>query len=248
MSQDYFIDPPKEDIKEQWQYYFDIMDIPEGAVVLDAGCNTGEADVYLARLRPDLRIIAIDSSAETIKQANQRWNNEGVEFQRADAENLPYEDGFFDAVFCVEVLEWVENPLTAIKEIKRVLKTGSKAFINHSDYETQIFSSENTQLNRKITQFFSDDGPNGIIGRELYGLCREAGFQEVIPFVYPMVNLQFTEYTYSYGMADMMAGMLEEKGKITKKEGEEWKKGLVEAHKKGRYFYSINRYICHCMK
>lgn len=45
-------------------------------------------------------------------------------FMEADVENLPFKDKVFDFVFCSHLLEHVENPDKAIKELTRVAKKG----------------------------------------------------------------------------------------------------------------------------
>lgn len=46
-----------------------------------------------------------------------------------DILNLPIEDESFDYVLCTEVLEHVFNPIEAIKELRRICKTGGKIII-----------------------------------------------------------------------------------------------------------------------
>jgi ubiquinone/menaquinone biosynthesis C-methylase UbiE len=41
-----------------------------------------------------------------------------------DGEQLPFADGFFDLVFCTQVLEYVADPHIVIAEIRRVLRPG----------------------------------------------------------------------------------------------------------------------------
>jgi SAM-dependent methyltransferase len=44
----------------------------------------------------------------------------------ADVQALPFADGSLEAVLCLEVLEHVEDPFRAVREIHRVLKPGGK--------------------------------------------------------------------------------------------------------------------------
>jgi ubiquinone/menaquinone biosynthesis C-methylase UbiE len=53
-----------------------------------------------------------------------RVNNPGSEIQQADVESLPFEDGSFDFVLCVEVLRYLPDPEPCIREMARVLKPG----------------------------------------------------------------------------------------------------------------------------
>jgi len=46
-----------------------------------------------------------------------------------DVHNMPFEDNSIDAIVCLAVLEHVENPIQAYKEIYRVLKPSGYAFI-----------------------------------------------------------------------------------------------------------------------
>ncbi|MEN9390237.1 MAG: hypothetical protein RLZZ283_337 [Candidatus Parcubacteria bacterium] len=47
-----------------------------------------------------------------------------------DIHALPFPDGTFDRVLCVEVLEHVKDPRQAFKEMKRVLKPGGKIVLS----------------------------------------------------------------------------------------------------------------------
>lgn len=47
----------------------------------------------------------------------------------ADIHNLPFADSSKEAIICMAVLEHVENPLLAMKELYRVLQPGGKLFI-----------------------------------------------------------------------------------------------------------------------
>ena len=46
-----------------------------------------------------------------------------------DIHNLPFEDNSVDAIICISVLEHVEDPTKAFKEMYRVLKPGGYCFI-----------------------------------------------------------------------------------------------------------------------
>ena len=45
-------------------------------------------------------------------------------------ETLPYEDGFFDKIVCIEGLEHIENPANAIREFARLLKTDGDLIVS----------------------------------------------------------------------------------------------------------------------
>ena len=64
---------------------------------------------------------------------------EGINFKKwLLHEKLPYEDGSFDSVFCIKVIEHVENPFFLIREMLRVLKKWWKLHITSPNIDTLI--------------------------------------------------------------------------------------------------------------
>ncbi|HVY79144.1 MAG TPA: class I SAM-dependent methyltransferase [Solirubrobacterales bacterium] len=84
---------------------------------LDAGCGEGET---LARLDclPRGRTAAIDLSEQAVQHTRDRvpWADASV----ASVTDLPFEDGSFDLVLCLEVLEHLAEPEVALDELARV--------------------------------------------------------------------------------------------------------------------------------
>lgn len=95
--------------------------------VLDVGCHGGTFTSVILSKIGSKDIYGIDISPEAIKLAKKRIPY-GT-FQVADAAKLPFKDNFFEAVFCLEVLEHVDDPISTLKEIYRVMKKGGYAVI-----------------------------------------------------------------------------------------------------------------------
>ena len=95
--------------------------------VLDIGCHGGTFTKVILKKVGGSKIYGIDISKSAIKEAQNKISD-GV-FSAGDAQNLPYEANFFEAVFCLEILEHVDNPKAVIYEIKRVLKKGGYSVI-----------------------------------------------------------------------------------------------------------------------
>ncbi len=54
-----------------------------------------------------------------------------VDIRQGDLDSLlPYEDGMFGSIVCIEGLEHIENPANAIREFSRLLKTGGMLVIS----------------------------------------------------------------------------------------------------------------------
>lgn len=249
MAQETFLDPAMPDIIRQWEHYLERLEPVRGARVLDVGCNTGDALRLLLRRYPDVGpITGIDHKPVRIDAARERCAEEiragRLDLMVADARRLPFADGSLDRVLCAEVLEWVRPPEAALAEIRRVLRPDGLALVIHSDFDTQIFSTQDNARSRTIVQAFADSGPRGQIGRELPSLCHETGF-DVETSVHVLVNEEWSPMSYAYRMAGMMADWLKKDADL-RNPIEEWRRDLETAARSGRFFYSINRVICRC--
>ncbi len=91
----------------------------KGLAILDAGCGTGG---LMKRLSAFGSMEGIDGSDEAIKYARKR----GLVVKKASLTKLPFKDNSFDLVTCIDVIyhRGVRDDLSAIREIRRVLKPG----------------------------------------------------------------------------------------------------------------------------
>lgn len=96
--------------------------------VLDIGsCDGVFSKVILEKTKAD-KLIGIDVLENSVDWANSHWKkNKKMTFKVQDVHDLKFPDGYFDAVFALEVLEHVIDPEKALLEIKRVMKKGAYA-------------------------------------------------------------------------------------------------------------------------
>ena len=94
--------------------------------VLDVGCNAGELVEALLRRRSGLRLVGIDVNAAQIAKA--KANIPGAEFYHVRGTELPFADGEFDCLTCIEVLEHIPaaHRPAALREMHRVLRVGGR--------------------------------------------------------------------------------------------------------------------------
>lgn len=104
--------------------YFENFIEWSGKRVLDVGCAGGFMSEAIAK-RGAL-VSGIDPSIPAIAAAKEHAAIGGLEinYTVGMGEDLPYEDTYFDAVVCVDVLEHVTDLNKVISEIHRVLKPG----------------------------------------------------------------------------------------------------------------------------
>ncbi len=87
-----------------------------GKRVLDAGCGKGRYAGLLKQRFPSAQITAMDISAAMLRHVSQ-----GIRTVQHGILDMPFPDGAFDAVICVEALEHVVHIEEGVKELARVL-------------------------------------------------------------------------------------------------------------------------------
>jgi len=137
--------------------------VPDGAIVLDVGCNDGSMGLLL-QTKNRCTVFGIDVVGELVVRANLR----GIIARVQNVENLEFKDSFFDAVVMGEVLEHCYDPYDALKEIHRVLKPGGvfSGSVPHpgggmggehhkyADFHQSLFQTD--ELESKLSIFFKD--------------------------------------------------------------------------------------------
>jgi len=92
--------------------------------ILDIGCGPGTISEDLLNIGEN--IWGIDISEDMIKIARERFSgnilSSQIQFSVDDVENLHFPDGYFDAVFGLGVLRFLDSWEKGLKEIYRVLK------------------------------------------------------------------------------------------------------------------------------
>jgi len=87
-------------------------------IIMDVG--SGGAPLPIAHILVDKY-----PDAPTVHRNTECFGYPGQIFVRADVEDLPFDDGAVDFIWCSHVLEHVDNPVKAIAEMRRVSPRGA---------------------------------------------------------------------------------------------------------------------------
>ena len=154
--------------------------------LLDCGCGPGTITIGIAEAVAPGRVVGIDLYEPRLEQARALAAERGtdnVSFQMASVYELPFEDDTFDAAFENVILVHVDDPGKAAREIHRVVRPGGVFGARDADHDGRLWGSLPPALNGLpdfIEAFRSHQGTNYYLGKELRGLLRHAGFENVI--------------------------------------------------------------------
>ena len=158
---------------------------PAGSTVLEAGCGVGAQTVTLAGRSPDARFMSVDLSAASLAEAERRIGRAGltnVELLQADIFALPFEPGSFDHAFVCFVLEHLSRPVAALTILRELLRPGGTITVIEGDHGSAYFHPDSPDAHAAIqcqVRLQRQAGGNALIGRQLYPLLVEAGFDAV---------------------------------------------------------------------
>jgi SAM-dependent methyltransferase len=158
---------------------------PEGSSVLEAGCGVGAQTVTLASNSPKALITSIDVSELSLAAARQTIQTAGIRnvtLEQADIFDLPFPPATFDHVFLCFVLEHLARPVEALRALKTVLKPGGTITVIEGDHGSAYFHPDSDYARKAIgclVELQARAQGNALIGRALYPLLTEAGFNAI---------------------------------------------------------------------
>jgi ubiquinone/menaquinone biosynthesis C-methylase UbiE len=122
-----------------------LMELKPGQRVLDLGCGAGWASRLLAKAvssadKPG-QVIGLDVSDEMIRRARAASSNyENLLFVVGSAQQIPWEENFFDKVLSVESFYYYGDQEGALDELFRVMAPKGELFILINLYKDNAYS------------------------------------------------------------------------------------------------------------
>lgn len=110
---------------------FDHIEFAQGMRVLDLGGGPGIYSEAVSRTGAEVALL--DSSTEMLEMASRK--NPRVSLIQAQAHQIPFDDGYFDVVLCMDALHHFQYRERVLREMARVLKKGGRVYIQEFDGE-----------------------------------------------------------------------------------------------------------------
>ncbi len=166
--------------------------VTSGKRLLDVGSGPGAITAALARLASPGQVVGLDAEPRMVERAAAFCVEQGLSntsFVQGDAHELPFESASFDVVLSHAVLDWLVDPLRALREQLRVLKPGGVVFTNVSDMDSAVLYPECPAVMQILKSVKLLSAPftttraevvNFFLGKHIYELFALAGAERIV--------------------------------------------------------------------
>jgi ubiquinone/menaquinone biosynthesis C-methylase UbiE len=161
-----------QDNKMDWV----IRQFNETDTTLEMGCGTG---IYSAIIANKVRnLVATDMSSEMLALAGSKLNQyPNVETRREDCYAISYKDNTFDSILLANLIHIVTDPLSVLKESRRVLKKGGRIIIVSYTFHSLSLIQKIIAILHYIKNFGLPPSSGKILSPEdLTKISEDAGF------------------------------------------------------------------------
>jgi SAM-dependent methyltransferase len=155
-------------------YLFDKAGLASARRVLEVGSGTG---AILSTLSTSASVHGLDLDPAALAEC--RIHAPNATLTRANGLALPYPDQIFDVVYCHYFLLWVNDPLQAILEMKRVTQEhGHILALAEPDYDSRVDKPDGLKLPGKWqNESLKRQGANPGFGSRLAETFFQAGIR-----------------------------------------------------------------------
>jgi SAM-dependent methyltransferase len=148
---------------------------PEGSgkpSALDVGCGPGLVMEILSSL---LDVQGVDADPAAVRASGERGQRAMV----AAAEDLPFEDGSFDIVYCSFLLLWVPDPVRVLREMARVSREWVICLAEPDHLGRISYPPGVALLDHLFVDALREQGADPGMGRKLQGTFAACGLRPV---------------------------------------------------------------------
>ena len=220
------------------------LNLAGGESVLDIGCGPG----YLCESIGEIvgrhgAVVGIDISTDLIALCNRRKASTWLSYAIGEATNLDHSNASFDVVVCTQVAEYVPDVDRILSEALRVLKPGGRTIFVATDWDAVVWHSEDPERMASVMKSWEEHCAHPHLPRSMAHKLVGAGFRFDGVSIFPILNLQYDDDSYSKGLAQGIRDFVARKKDVSANDLSGWHSEFEHLSEAGRYFFSTNRYI-----
>src|SRR6266487_4075772 len=214
------------------------LHLAEGDSVIDLGSGPGFLCESMADIvGPSGRVLGIDISADLVDLAGQRNHRRWLSYRVGDATGIDEPDASVDVATCTQVAEYITEVDKAISEAFRILKRGGRAVFVATDWDGVIWHSDAPARMAAVMRSWEAHCAHPRLPRTMAWRLGASGFVLDEAAVFPILNLQWGDETYSKGLARFIGEFVARRGDIDDDELVAWAEELPRLSDQGRYFF-----------
>lgn len=155
--------------------------------ILEVGSGLGILAAEIAAAE-GVEVVGLERSSDQLAAAVQAPR---VQYVSGDAHDLPFADESFDLVYCRYLLEHVAAPERVLAEMRRVTRSSGRVAAMENDISLVRLDPPCPAFDMVWSAFAEYQrqlGGDGLIGRRLYRLFRQSGFEQIELSVQPELH------------------------------------------------------------
>ena len=221
------------------------LDPRPGARLLDVGCGTGYMLAELAgAVGAGGHAAGVDLSDDMLAAARDHCAGApNVSIRKAGAEDLPFEDGAFDGAVSVQVFEYMDDMSPALRECRRVLKSGGRLVIGDMHFGTLTWHSEDPDRMAAMVEAWDAHFADGAVPARILGLLPDAGFRHLDSRPVSFVDTECRPDGLARMMSILMPAFARARGSMAEDAIAAWEEEQAALARAGRFFFAMTHVI-----
>jgi len=208
-------DTPRRDYAEKLKLFnafaqpelreaIDMLSMPMGSCVLDAGCGTGEAlGWWHASMRNRGTAVGMDLAAAHVRVARATAPAQ-TPIVQGDMLKPPFAEGSFDLVWAINAVNHLHDPVAGVRLLSRLLRPGGRLVVGQSSLVPDMYFAWDARLEARVNEavrayyreHYGRSERDFAAVRSLAGWLQHAGLRNVT------VRTRMIERTYPLSGAD----------------------------------------------
>ena len=152
-----------------------------GMRLLDAGCGPGSISAGLVKYVGE--VVGVDAEPSVLRTARELTAGvPNLTFREGSVYALPWEADAFDVAYAHQLLQHLADPVGALRELGRVVRSGGCVAVRDSDYQTMISHPRSEAIEEwraLYTAVARRNGADANAGRRIPSWLARAGFERI---------------------------------------------------------------------